>query len=182
VNAVPYSLTIEAFERLYGDEKPYYEYWDGQAIQKPMPTILHSLLQFILVQLFWERGLAAGAEVRIKLSNEKQPLPDVIADERLQHPYPTKPFAIAVEILSPEDKMQRTLRKCRFYAEQGIRYIYVLDPEDRTSQRWNVLTGSLELIGELELPSRPAIPMTTIWSALDERPKTVDVAGEPSTI
>jgi Uma2 family endonuclease len=173
---VPNLLTLEAFDRLYGDQKPYYEYWDGQALQKPTPTFLHSLLQFILMQLFWEHGLAAGAEVRIKLSPDKQPLPDVICDERLEHPYPTKPFAIAVEILSPEDSMQRMLRKCRFYAEQGIRYIYVFDPEDRSAQRWNVSTAALESITEIELPNRPAIPMHVIWRALDEKLKSVDFA------
>ena len=167
-------LTIEEFDRLHGDEKPYYEYWDGQAIQKPMPTLLHSLLQFVLVKIFWERGLIAAAEVRIKLSQERQPLPDVIADERLQHPYPTKPFAIAVEILSPDDKMQQILRKCRFYAAQGIRYIYVFDPEDRMAQRWNVSGASLEPASEIEVPNRPSIPVMAIWEALDEKLKRTD--------
>jgi|ERR1035438_3553651 Uma2 family endonuclease len=170
-------LTLEEFDRLYGDEKPYYEYWNGQAIQKPMPTLLHSLLQFVLMKIFRDWGMTAGAEVRIKLSQEKQPLPDVISDERLQHPYPTKPFAIAVEILSPDDKMQRILRKCRFYAEQGIGYIYVFDPEDRTAQRWNAVSASLESVAEIEVPNRSPIPVLTIWKALDEELKQTDFSN-----
>ena len=170
-------LTLEEFDRLYGDEKPYYEYSNGEAIQKPLPTLLHSSMQFVLMKIFRDWGMTAGAEVRIKLNQDKQPLPDVISDERLQHPCPTRPFAIAVEILSPDDKMQRILRKCRFYAEQGISYIYVFDPEDRTAQRWNAVSASLESVAEIEVPNRPAIPVLTIWNALDEELKQTDFSN-----
>jgi Uma2 family endonuclease len=169
----PY-LTLEEFDQLYGDEKPYYEYWDGQAIQKPTPTLLHSLLQLVLINLLREAGLISGGEVRLKLSQTKQPLPDVIAGSRLQHPYPTKPFAVAVEILSPEDRMQRVLRRCRFLSEQGIPYVYVFDPEDRTAQCWNHGTGTLENIEFLESGGWPSIPVERIWLALDRELEKVD--------
>src|SRR5947209_20322174 len=98
-SVVPHRLTVEEFDRLYGDRKPYYEYWDCEAIQKPVPTILHSLLQAILIRLLYDAGFVSAAEVRLKLNQAKQPLPDVIAGTRLQHPYPTKPFEVAIEIL-----------------------------------------------------------------------------------
>jgi len=96
-------LTLEEFDRLYSGEKPYHEYWDGQAIQKPMPTVLHSLQQWVLINLLREVGLVAGGEIRLKLSQTRQPLPDVIAGNRLQHPYLTKPFAVAIEWLESGD-------------------------------------------------------------------------------
>ena len=167
-------LTLDQFDQIYGDEKPYHEYWDGEAIQKPMPTLLHSYLQMILVTLLRRIGLAAAGEVRIKLSQTKQPLPYVIAGKRLQHPYPTKPFLVAVEILSPTDSMQRVLRKLRFYAEQGISYIYVFDPEDRTAQRWNSENESLGTIDSLQIESRPRIDVLEIWKALDVELQQVD--------
>jgi Uma2 family endonuclease len=167
-------LTLEEFDRLYSDEKPYYEYWDGQAIQKPMPTVLHSLLQLILINLLRETGLISGGEIRLKLSQTKQPLPDVIAGSRLQHPYPTKPFAVAIEILSPDDRMQRILRRCRFLSEQGIPYVYVFDPEDRTAQRWNHQKGTLENIEWLESGDWPSIPVRRIWDALDRELEKVE--------
>jgi Uma2 family endonuclease len=169
-------LTPEEFERLYSDEKPYYEYWDGQAIQKPMPTVLHSLLQIVLINLLYEVGLVSGGEVRLKLSQTRQPLPDVIAGSELQHPYPTKPFAVAIEILSPDDRMQRVLRRCRFLSEQGIPYIYVFDPEDRTAQRWNHEKGALENIQQLEYGEGPLIPVQRIWEELDRRLRGVKFA------
>ena len=167
-------LTLEEFDRLYSHEKPYYEYWDGQAIQKPMPTVLHSLLQLILINLLREAGLVSGGEIRLKLSQNKQPLPDVIAGSRLQHPYPTKPFAVAIEILSPDDRMQCVLRRCRFLSEQGIPYIYVFDPEDRIAQRWNHKKEILENIEWLESGDWPSIPVQRIWDALDQELEGID--------
>ena len=173
-NVLGNPLTLEEFDRLYGDEKPYYEFWDGQALQKPMPTLLHSLLQLVLINLLRKVGLAAAGEVRIKLDPAKQPLPDVIAGARLQHPYPTKAFDVAIEILSPDDRMQRIARKCRFYAEAGIPYIYVFDPEDRTAQRWRQGEQVLETIDSLQIGNRQGIAVLDIWAALDKELQQVD--------
>jgi hypothetical protein len=30
-------LSVQQFDELYEREKPYYEYWFGEAIQKPIP-------------------------------------------------------------------------------------------------------------------------------------------------
>ncbi len=50
----------------------------------------------------------AGQEITIKLDPAYEPIPDVIAAEGLiEEPYPTKPFEIAIEILSPEDPVSR---------------------------------------------------------------------------
>jgi Putative restriction endonuclease len=85
--AAPQHLSLEEFDRLYGhDQKPYYEYWFGQAIQKPVPNIIHSLLQAIMAILLREIGLLSGPEVRLKLSSEAQPLPDVVGFSRIQLP------------------------------------------------------------------------------------------------
>ena len=167
-------LTIEQFESVYGEEKPAYEYWDGIAIQKPMPTIFHSLLQIVLETLLHVRGLIAAVEVRIKLDPTKEPVPDVIAGERLQAPYPKRPMPIVVEILSPGDSLQQVRRKCQFYADQQIPGIYVFDPEDRTSDRWNAARKALEPVNAIEIPGQTQLPVSEIWSALDERLKLVD--------
>jgi len=44
-------LSLEEFHRLYDGEKPYREYWFGEAIAKPMPTSLHSAVQSVLIFL-----------------------------------------------------------------------------------------------------------------------------------
>jgi hypothetical protein len=40
-------LTVEEFRVRYAGEKPYYEFWAGEAIQKSHATSLHGLIQKI---------------------------------------------------------------------------------------------------------------------------------------
>jgi Uma2 family endonuclease len=82
-------------------------------------------------------------------------------------PYPTKPFEIAIEILSPPDPAQYLFRKCRLYAQWGIQHIVVLDPEDRTAQQWNRARQSLEPISEIAIEGRTPISVSRIWEELD---------------
>jgi hypothetical protein len=56
-------MTVEQFERQYGHEKPYFEYWFGQPVQKAMPTWIHSMLQKIIMRLLDDAGYESGAEV-----------------------------------------------------------------------------------------------------------------------
>lgn len=39
-------LTVEEFRNRYADEKPYFEYWFGEAIRKSVPTTIPGILQF----------------------------------------------------------------------------------------------------------------------------------------
>ena len=167
--AHPY-LTLEEFDRLYGDGKPYHEYWFGEAIPKAMPVWLHGLLQGILVRVLRDIGFVSAPEVRLALSEEARLIPDVIATSKPSRmAYPTEPFDIAIEILSPSDSMQYVLRKCRMYSKWGITHIFVFDPEDRTAQEWNHLKGCLEPLESLRFESRPDVPVATIWHELEEQ-------------
>ncbi len=60
-------LTLQQFEQTYGDEKPYYEYWFGEAIQKSMPTSLHGSTQILLGMLIFARGWKVASEVEVEV-------------------------------------------------------------------------------------------------------------------
>ncbi len=166
--AQPQTLTVEEFEHRYANEKPYYEYWYGQAIQKSMPTFLHSALQVILGWLLKEVGILSVCELELRIVPDARPLPDVAGfGKPVRGRYPTEPFEVAIEILSPADSMQHLMRKCRAYSEWGIQNVYVFDPEDRIAQKWNPLTGGFEGISEIAIEGRTPIPVTRIWSELD---------------
>lgn len=155
-------LTIAEFERQYGSEKPYYEFWHGEAVQKSMPTWLHALLQRILMDLLSQAGYKAGSEVKLKIDPELQLIPDVVATRgRIELPYPTNPLEIVVEILSADDAMSRVLAKCRAYQSWGFEQIYVVDPEARVVFRW--AENRLEEVNEFA-----SIAVDRIWSSLDQ--------------
>jgi Uma2 family endonuclease len=60
-------LSLAEFRDRYSQEKPYYEYWFGEAIQKSVPTWLHSLLQSILGELLRHAGYRSGSELELRI-------------------------------------------------------------------------------------------------------------------
>ncbi len=111
-------------------EKPYFEYWKGEAVQKSFPTLQHSRSQTLVAQLLGGIGYDSGFEITIKLDPAYELVPDVIAAEgRITDPYPTEPFEVVVEVLSPDDSFSRILQKCHLYETLGIRQIGLADPE-----------------------------------------------------
>lgn len=154
-------LSVAEFELQYGSEKPHYEYWYGEPVQKSLPTSLHGLLQMLLAGLLSKAGYKAAAEVKLKIVPDCHPIPDVIATPfPLEHPYPTKPLDVVIEILSDNDPMSRVLSKCLRYQEWGFGLIYVVDPNDRIVFQW--LDGSLRNSDKVA-----GISAVEIWRALD---------------
>jgi Uma2 family endonuclease len=134
-------LSLADFERQYRNAKPYHEYWFGEAVPKATPTWLHGLLQPIIMTALCEAGYKAGSEVKLEINSDFHPVPDVIATGGpIERPYPTRPFDVVVEILSPEDSFQRVLRKCKLYSAWGIGIVVVLDPEGREGWIWEEQT------------------------------------------
>lgn len=131
-------LSLEEFHRLYDGAKPAYEYWFGEAIQKPMPTILHSALTSVLVMLLRTRGWFTFPEATIRMVPNAAPVPDLVANRKpLPGPYPTQPFDICIEILSPGDRLKSTIEKGKHYLSWGIRNVWIIDPESRTAWMLN---------------------------------------------
>ena len=75
-------------------------------------------------------ALRVRCELRVQVSATLYRMPDVVVFDRswpveqiLTHP----PIAV-FQVLSPEDRMERMLRKLRDYAAMGIPEIFVIDP------------------------------------------------------
>lgn len=165
-------LSIEEFRERYADEKPYYEYWFGEPIQKSAPTWLHSLLQAILTEFLSREGYRSGPEVELRVDPDWQPKADVAAALLVEQPYPTKPVDVVVEVLSPEDRMSRVFEKSRQYARIGVPAIFVMDPEARYAWQWSRETANLERIDAMHLPNGREIRIADIWRELDTRLQT----------
>src|SRR4051794_36705013 len=121
------------------EEKPYLEYIDGRVVQKMAPRPVHWLAVAQIVAAFvayeHEHGGMSGPEprVRFELPGEMQSrLPDI------GYWAPGKPLddglggslspTLAVEVLSPGDKLDRQREKCRFYRLNGVDVCRLIDP------------------------------------------------------
>ena len=162
-------LTLEEFRLRYADEKPYYEYWFGEAIQKEVPTIVHGLLQLILCEVLKRLGYRAAPEVELRIDPNWQPTPDVLASlHPFERPYPTKSVDLVMELLSPTDAMSLVHEKCQNYERIGFQQIFVLDPESRKGWEWSRETQNLERIDTLQLANGKFIGLIEVWQELDK--------------
>jgi Uma2 family endonuclease len=142
---------------LYADRKPYFELLDGEAVQKALGTGLHSTLQFLLTLMLKELGFKPRPELTLAIDEAWRPIPDVCGIiGPAEDPYPTQALAVAIEVLSPDDRFTRVIRKCRKYAEWGVKDILVFDPVGREAWYWDAVAGDLTRIKDsYRFQSRP---------------------------
>jgi Uma2 family endonuclease len=173
-------LSLEEFHKLYDGAKPAYEYWDGKAVQKSVPTILHSLLQLILGGLLRQAGWNAGSEARLKVVREAEPVPDLIAIRgKYRGRYPAAAPELCVEILSPGDSLEWAFRKAARYIQWGTECVWIIDPEKRTA--WTLLKDSPEPTsippdGALQI-RETTIALPALFAEVD---KWIEDPGEPA--
>jgi Uma2 family endonuclease len=157
MGAVSEKLTAGTFHELYADRKPYFELLDGEAVQKALGTRLHSTLQVLLCVMLEELGFKSQPELTLAIDEAWRPIPDVcgIAGPE-EDPYPTHAVAVAIEVLSPDDRFTRVIQKCRRYAEWGVKDILVFDPVGREAWCWDAVAGDLSRVKDsYRFHSRP---------------------------
>ena len=147
-------LALEAF-LAQPDTEPGSEYVCGEVVQKPMPTKNHSIIQrllsFVFTAFLRAHPIAeGGTEWRCifgPTGEEWGRVPDfvLVRLERSRDTGGDEPFRgapdFAVEILSPDDRMSDVMDKVRFYLENGVRLVWLIDPRTRTVLVWSSWTA-----------------------------------------
>ena len=108
------------------------EFVEGRIIERPMPTVPHSLMQAFLIFRLYSVGLVALPELRIRTKPDRTRIPDVCLVRRgyvaTDAPY------LCVEILSPDDSVVELRTKIAEYLALGVPYVWVIDPEILTGE------------------------------------------------
>jgi Uma2 family endonuclease len=145
--AITQRMTLEAFLEL-PEEKPALELIDGVVVQKVAPQWEHSLLQPSLAELINRfarpRRLAvATTELRATYGRDSL-VPDLAVYRWDRIPRneqgdvvsePPETADIAVEIVSPSQRVRDLVDKCRRYLANGTSIALVVDPETRVVVR-----------------------------------------------
>jgi Uma2 family endonuclease len=114
------------------------EYVDGEVIERAMPDEIHSATQVRMIEIFYELRkrfpLYARSELRHRVSPTRFRIPDiaVFAGQRPSERVPQSPPLIAIEILSPDDRIPDLTEKLKDYLRWGVRYIWIIDPYGRS--------------------------------------------------
>jgi Uma2 family endonuclease len=124
----------------------FFELDRGEVIELPPPTRPHGVVcsnvAFVLGGYVRQSGIGyvasndSGVILERKPDTVRGPDVAVYADaatfEELHPKYGEVPPLLAVEVLSPEDRPNRVLRKVAGYLAAGVRVVWLIDPEDRT--------------------------------------------------
>ncbi len=128
----PATSLVSVEEYLATDYMPNAEYVDGVVTPKPMPTYLHNRVarELLFLILKYNPKLDPVQEQHVLIREGKYLIPDVAAlrADEPQSPYATKPFPLCIEILSPDDRINQVLEKCRDYLRFGIQTVWIIDP------------------------------------------------------
>jgi Uma2 family endonuclease len=128
---------ISVEEYLSNVYEPDCDYVDGHLEERNLGELDHSWLQAALIGYFFNRrkewNIVVLPEQRVQVKRARYRVPDVCV---LLGPKPTeqilrKPPFIYIEILSPEDRMNRVEIRIADYLEMGVSYVWILDPQTR---------------------------------------------------
>jgi Uma2 family endonuclease len=175
MDTVDTSVLISEQEYLDTSYDPDCELVDGHLLERNVGERPHSILQGELIFFFGTRrkqlGVRAFPEQRVWVAPRRYRIPDVCVyrEPAPRDPVFSTPPFIAIEILSPRDRMSRMRVKIDDYLRFGVQYVWIIDPE---THRADVYTASgfyeaKELILRTEDP-RIELPLGEMFQALDE--------------
>jgi Uma2 family endonuclease len=162
---------ISVQEYLHTLYDPDCDYVDGEVLERNMAERDHSELQGEL--LFFFRGhrqdwhTYAFIEQRIQVGPTRFRIPDVCVylERPKEQVFVTPPF-ICIEILSPEDRLERIQDRINDYLNLGVLHVWVIDPRNRRVWAYTK-DGSRELRDRTLRTENPSltIPLSEICAA-----------------
>jgi Uma2 family endonuclease len=112
------------------------EYRDGEIVERTLPDYLHGKTQGLLFAFFLALGeqlsLHPCVETRMRVRLNRYLIPDVA----VFHPaepadVPEIPPLVAIEILSPDDRLAEVREKLEEYRIWGVPHVWLVDPRSR---------------------------------------------------
>ena len=126
-------VSVEEYLRMSFDG-PDREYRDGEIVERNVGERLHGTMQGRLIVLFYElskkKPFFAIPELRLNVGPRDYLIPDVsvFAEQPPDESYPSRPPYVAIEVLSPDDRMKEVTAKLEVYRQWGVPNIWLIDP------------------------------------------------------
>jgi Uma2 family endonuclease len=166
---------IPVGEYLKSSYEPDCDYIEGELQERNVGERPHNAVQYILTERFnrnrREWKVVAFQEQRVQVSDARFRIPDVAvlrrsdpADDIVQ-----KAPLICIEVLSPEDRLQRIQERFADYARMGVENMWLIDPLSRHA--WVVSAdGSQQRVNDAFTVSGTPIriDLTEVFVELDE--------------
>ena len=131
------------------------EYRDGELVERSLPDYLHSKTQGLLIALFVALRktfpVFVCPELRVQVRPGLIRIPDVSVyyPNEPQERVPASPSFVAIEILSPDDRMTDVRNKLAEYRAWGVSHVWLVDPH---SKRMYTCEAELVEVSTLKIP------------------------------
>jgi Uma2 family endonuclease len=179
-------MTVEEWAALGEDAEGELE--DGVLVEEEMASLLHEMVvKWLLVLLSGyfdpKGGFVAGSRVGIAIAPRRGRIPDVVCFGPGKRPEPRGvvrvPPDVIVEVISPDQPMhvrRDRVQKPEDYARIGVKYYWLVDPEARTFEIWELGDDKRYVHAcaatEGRISSIPGCPglvvdLDAIWAELD---------------
>lgn len=181
-------MTLEQWGAL--DEDVRGELVDGVLAEEEMPSVVHEALVYWLLMLLGpyyrgRGGLVFASGVKLAVRHERGRLADVVcfapgsAPEK--HGVVHVPPEIVIEVVSPSpaDERRDRIEKPDDYAAFGVRYYWLVDPELRGFEVWELgadgryVRALSAVSGKLDrVPGCDAlvVDLDALWAEIDRLP------------
>jgi len=167
---MPAGTLISVEEYLSTSYDPDCDYVDGEVLERNVGEYDHSRLQGVLFAYLFNREMLWGIHVvpeqRVQVSTTRFRVPDicVVAGAEPDEQIFTRPPALCIEILSPEDTMTRMQERINDYLSFGVPHVWILDPRTKRAYDYTP-TGMQEAKDGVLRAERPEInvPLAEIF-------------------
>jgi len=161
---MPTGTLISVERYLATSYRPDCDYVDGRIEERNLGELDHSSSQTAVAAYFFSRrnqwDITVVVEQRVQVSPTRFRIPDVcvVLGKASEQIFRTPPF-LCVEILSPEDRMNRVKARIDDYLAMGVSYVWVLDPSDRQVYVATPAAGFHEFKGDVLLTENPVLEL-----------------------
>jgi len=112
------------------------EYIDGRIVERNVGEVDHSDVQTAIahyLRTYYKKRVWAGVEVRVQVQKTRFRIPDVtiMLGAKPAERVIRKPPAVAVEVLSSDDRAGDLEEKINDYLAFGVQYVWIINPETR---------------------------------------------------
>ena len=150
--------------------RPDVEYIDGEIQERNVGEIPHSRALVEVLDWFFQRErewrIQVLPNVRVQVAPARFRVPDVCvsASSSTDRKIVTTAPLLVVEVLSPEDRIDRYQQRITDYRAMGVQGIWVLDPE--TKRGWDCSSGNWMEGTQFQLANSPVyLDLTAITAA-----------------
>jgi len=134
---MPATASVSVEEYLTTTYDPDRDYVDGEVLERNWGEVIHGRTQLLIAAYVfsceeaWD--VTVTIEVRVQVKPRRFRVPDitVVAGPVPETRILREPPLLCVEVLSPEDRMERMQEKIEDYLAFGVRCVWVVNPRNR---------------------------------------------------